>query len=111
MPEGSSADPHDRDPAPLQTLGNVQAGVGRPLPSAQDQGPPQVGGQHHLGVLRHYAQQWQAGGVHGVVNGGAQLTQQLGLDADEIINMKMSQNEAKYPVEKAKGSAAKYDQL
>ena len=35
----------------------------------------------------------------------------LGLDADEIINMKMSQNEAKYPVDKAKGSAAKYDQL
>ncbi len=30
---------------------------------------------------------------------------------DEIINMKMSQNEAKYPVERAKGSAAKYDQL
>ena len=30
---------------------------------------------------------------------------------DEIINMKMSQNGAKYPVEKAKGSAAKYDQL
>jgi len=25
--------------------------------------------------------------------------------------MKMSQNEAKYPVDKAKGSAAKYDQL
>ena len=24
------------------------------------------------------------------------------LDADEIINMKMSQNEAKYPVDKAK---------
>ena len=35
----------------------------------------------------------------------------LGLDADEIINMKMEQNEKKYPVEKAKGSAAKYDQL
>ena len=30
---------------------------------------------------------------------------------NEIINMKMSQNEAKYPVEKAKGSAVKYDQL
>ena len=30
---------------------------------------------------------------------------------DEIINMKMSQNGAKYPVEKAKGSATKYDQL
>ena len=28
-----------------------------------------------------------------------------------IINAKMTQNEAKYPVEKARGSAAKYDQL
>lgn len=39
------------------------------------------------------------------------LLDKLELDADEIINMKMSQNEAKYPVDKAKGSAAKYDQL
>ena len=39
------------------------------------------------------------------------LLDTLGLDADEIINMKMAQNEAKYPVEKAKGSAAKYNQL
>ena len=39
------------------------------------------------------------------------LLDKLGLDADEIVNMKMSQNEEKYPVEKAKGSAAKYDQL
>lgn len=39
------------------------------------------------------------------------LLDKLGLDADEIINMKMVQNEAKYPVEKAKGSAAKYNQL
>lgn len=39
------------------------------------------------------------------------LLDKLGLDADEIINMKMDQNEAKYPVEKARGSAAKYDQL
>ena len=31
------------------------------------------------------------------------LLDKLGLDADEIINMKMTQNEAKYPVEKAKG--------
>ena len=30
------------------------------------------------------------------------LLDKLGLDADEIINMKMAQNEAKYPVEKAK---------
>lgn len=35
----------------------------------------------------------------------------LALDEDEIINAKMTKNEAKYPVEKAKGSAAKYDQL
>ena len=35
----------------------------------------------------------------------------LGLDADEIINAKMDQNEAKYPVEKCRGSNAKYDKL
>jgi len=39
------------------------------------------------------------------------LLDKLGLDADEIINMKMEQNEAKYPVEKAKGKADKYDKL
>ena len=39
------------------------------------------------------------------------LLDKLGLDADEIVNMKMSQNEAKYPIEKAKGSAAKYTEL
>ena len=39
------------------------------------------------------------------------LLDKLGLDADEIIDMKMSQNEAKYPVEKAKGNSAKYDRL
>lgn len=39
------------------------------------------------------------------------LLNKLGYDADEIINMKMAQNEAKYPVEKAKGRADKYDQL
>ena len=39
------------------------------------------------------------------------LLDKLGLDADEIVNMKMAQNEAKYPVEKARGSAAKYDNL
>ena len=35
------------------------------------------------------------------------LLDKLGLDADEIVNMKMEMNEAKYPVEKAKGNAAK----
>lgn len=39
------------------------------------------------------------------------MLDQLGLDVDEIVNMKMTQNEAKYPLEKAKGSAKKYDQL
>ena len=39
------------------------------------------------------------------------LLDKLNLDADEIINMKMNQNEAKYPVEKAKGSAVKYNQF
>ena len=39
------------------------------------------------------------------------LLDKLGLDADEIINMKMSMNEAKYPIEKAKGKADKYTQL
>ena len=35
----------------------------------------------------------------------------LGLDEDEIIMSKMAKNEAKYPVEKAKGRNTKYDQL
>ena len=39
------------------------------------------------------------------------LLDKLGLDADEIINMKITQNEAKYPVDKAKGKSDKYDQL
>ena len=39
------------------------------------------------------------------------MLDKLGLDDDEIINRKMEQNEAKYPVEKARGSAAKYDTL
>ena len=39
------------------------------------------------------------------------LLDKLGLDADEIVNTKMAQNEAKYPAEKARGSAAKYTEL
>ena len=35
----------------------------------------------------------------------------LGLDADAIINAKMDQNGAKYPVEKCRGRNTKYDQL
>ena len=39
------------------------------------------------------------------------MLDKLGLDVDEIVNRKMDQNEAKYPIEKARGNAAKYDQL
>lgn len=39
------------------------------------------------------------------------LLDKLGLDVDEIVNSKMTKNEAKYPVEKARGSSAKYDRL
>lgn len=39
------------------------------------------------------------------------LLDKLGLDADEIVNMKMGMNEKKYPVEKARGKSAKYDQV
>ena len=35
----------------------------------------------------------------------------LHLDVNEIVNDKMTKNEAKYPVEKAKGSNAKYTEL
>ena len=39
------------------------------------------------------------------------LLDKLDLDEDEIINMKMTMNEAKYPVEKVKGSNKKYTEL
>ena len=39
------------------------------------------------------------------------LLDKLGLDEDEIVNRKMDQNEVKYPVEKSRGSAAKYNEL
>ena len=39
------------------------------------------------------------------------MLDKLGLDEDEIVNAKMNKNEAKYPVEKAKGVATKYDKL
>ena len=39
------------------------------------------------------------------------LLDRLGLDADEIVNMKMTQNEAKYPIDKEKGNSAKYTEL
>lgn len=39
------------------------------------------------------------------------LLDKLDLDVDEIINAKMAQNEKKYPVEKIKGIAKKYNEI
>ena len=39
------------------------------------------------------------------------MLDKLGLDVDEIVNAKMDKNEAKYPVNKAKGKADKYTKL
>ncbi len=41
----------------------------------------------------------------------AEMLGKLGLDADEIVNEKITKNEAKYPVEKARGRATKYTDL
>ncbi len=35
----------------------------------------------------------------------------LNLDEDEIVNMKMDQNEAKYPIDKVRGKSDKYTDL
>lgn len=39
------------------------------------------------------------------------MLDKLELDEDEIVNMKMNQNEAKYPVSKARGKSDKYSDL
>ena len=39
------------------------------------------------------------------------LADVCGLDLDEIMNEKVDKNEAKYPVEKARGNASKYTEL
>ena len=39
------------------------------------------------------------------------MLDKLNLDEDEIVNMKMDQNEEKYPVEKARGKNNKYNEL
>ena len=46
-----------------------------------------------------------------VVNYCILMADVCGLDLDEIVNAKVTRNEAKYPVEKARGSAAKYTEL
>ena len=39
------------------------------------------------------------------------MLDKLELDEDEIVNAKMEQNERKYPVDKSKGKANKYNKL
>ena len=39
------------------------------------------------------------------------MLDKLNLDEDEIVNEKLSQNEAKYPVNKSKGKSDKYNKL
>ena len=39
------------------------------------------------------------------------MLDKLDLDEDEIINAKMDKNENKYPIDKAKGKADKYNKL
>lgn len=46
-----------------------------------------------------------------VVNYCILMADVCGLDLDEIVNAKVTRNEEKYPVEKARGSAAKYTEL
>lgn len=40
-----------------------------------------------------------------------ELADNLGIDLSSAINTKLDKNEAKYPVEKARGNATKYDKL
>ena len=40
-----------------------------------------------------------------------QMAYKCGLDVEEIVNAKIALNAKKYPVEKAKGRATKYDKL
>ena len=39
------------------------------------------------------------------------MLEKLHLDVDEIVNAKMTKNEAKYPVEKARGVSTKYTNI
>lgn len=39
------------------------------------------------------------------------LADKLNLDIDQIVNEKMDQNEKKYPIEKVKGIAKKYNEI
>ena len=46
-----------------------------------------------------------------ILNYTLQMVAKLNLDPIEIVRKKMKKNAIKYPVEKSKGSSAKYDKL
>ncbi len=46
-----------------------------------------------------------------VMNYCIQMAQKKGFDICEILNSKIDKNAIKYPIEKSKGSSAKYDSL
>lgn len=46
-----------------------------------------------------------------VINYCVLLADKTGLDLDQIVNEKLEANEKKYPVEKAKGTSRKYNEL
>ena len=52
-----------------------------------------------------------SGELTDIVNYGLQLAQVLNVDVIDIINAKMDKTEKKYPVNKAKGVATKYNKL
>mgnify|MGYP000066714125 CR=1 FL=1 len=57
----------------------LRIGDGGAPAGPENEGLALVGAQHHLRILRHNAQQGQAGGVHGVINGGVKAAEQPGL--------------------------------
>ena len=67
---------------------------------------------NHKKCVSYQTETRTAAFLNGTVNPDAfmrtPMDETTGLDEDELVNAKMDQNEAKYPVEKAKGSAAKY---
>ena len=52
-----------------------------------------------------------SGELTDIVNYGLQLAQVLNVDVIDIINAKMDKTEKKYPVNKSKGVATKYNKL
>ena len=63
------------------------------------------------GMTLHASAQTFTERVQKKVDGQGTVTIHQSEDIDELVNRKMDKNEAKYPVEKAKGTAKKYNKL